>query len=169
MKRKENTNRMTVQDKVVLILLTTIPSLFLIILHVHIHWLSIKGTYLIDTNALVETTGIITSSNTYSEKSRFGTSYYYAITYEYRVNGKNFSSHQVNFGPNGFDSHDLAMAYTNKYPIGDKVKVSYEANDPNFSVLDPSVKDKSLLGLVCILAIFPGIPVFIAILKGTYT
>ena len=117
-------------------------------------WADIKGTYLLNTNTLLETPGIITSSTIYSNENKYGVYYHYAISYEYSVNGEIFSSQQVTFGPDGFNSRDLALAYTNQYPVGKKIKVYYEVGNPNFAVLEPNIKDENFpvaIGFVAIL------------------
>jgi hypothetical protein len=57
------------------------------------------------------------------------------VLYDYRLSNGNYSSDQIGFGK--FDSADVsdAQAIINSYPVGTSVKVYYDPQSPDFSVL----------------------------------
>lgn len=129
-----------------------------------ISWPEIKGTYLLPTSSLMTTTGRITASNIYSEKSRYGTSFHYDIHYEYSLDQKMYTADQVTFGPDGFDTPEEAQQHADRYPVGSSVTVFYEQGNPAFAVLEPDVKDfASIPMLLSIFCVFSVIVLFVSV------
>lgn len=152
---------MKTPERTLLLLLTIIPGVFVLGIVGYIRWSDIKGTFFTNMSSLSTTQGTITSSSTYFQDSSRGGAYYYNIVYQFSVDGEIYSSNQVTFGPTGSTSGDIAVQYTNKYPIGAKVIVYYDPSDPTFSVLEPKVRSYDFLGLIGLLLFFPLVAVLL--------
>ena len=95
--------------------------------------------------------GIITVSEVTKHESTTGTgtnkrrtvTYHAKIHYKYSANGKSYTSNNVTFG----QSTEGAGEIVNRYPIGKKVKVFYNPQDPKVAVLEPGVSMASYLFL----------------------
>jgi len=120
-------------------------------------WHDIKGSYLINTNALSKTAGTIRSSGIIRKNgSKTGTTYHYLIDYEFRVNDRIYRSDQVTFAPTGTKDRGFAEEYIGKYPVGKSVTVFYEEGNPSFSALEPDAKDDGFLAVLG--GVFTGLP-----------
>lgn len=103
------------------------------------------------------TSGEITSfKNNYISNPSAINSYQPEIEYLYVINGKNHISNKLNFSlAQGMGNKENAIYYSKKYKVGNKVKVSYNPNNPIQSVLEPDINDKHFfitlsLAIVCI-------------------
>ncbi len=78
------------------------------------------------------------------------------ITYEYSVNQRTYTSHDVGFVAKVFG--DSARKKRDRYPVGKKVRVYYSTEDPNIAVLEPGVKWVGFIsaGLISIFFTFIG-------------
>jgi len=84
------------------------------------------------------TTGVITESkiNRYLKRWQKG----YDIGYEYSVNNIIYIGHQINYSDKRTDPEKMIQ----KYPLGTKVTVYYDARLPKYSTLEKSTLDVSV-------------------------
>jgi hypothetical protein len=101
-------------------------------------WHNIKGSHFTDTIRLSKIPNRIVSAETYQGKRNV---VHYAIEYEYAVEGQKFRSDKVTFSHTGESGAGFAERYVSKYPVGAQVTVYYEPDDPDFSALEPNVKE----------------------------
>jgi len=123
----------------------------------------IRGSFFTDAGDFALTDGIVLDAEIGERHVTFeGVSYYYDITYEYRVNDQIFQSSQVTFRDKGSGDIRFAKSYIARYPPGSKVTVYYHRKDPDISVLEPEEKLEllpSLATLGLILLFFWGSPI----------
>ena len=106
----------------------------------------IKGSFLIHEQNLLTTNGVIITSETYKEYDiDLGMIYYYRIAYEFKVDNIFYQSNQIIASRSGSTSPDFAKEYIAKYPKGKQVTVYYEKGNASFSLLEPDVRDKTLI------------------------
>lgn len=78
------------------------------------------------------------------------------IHYEYRVNGKKFKSHIIQFGQNGSTRQHEAAATVARYKVGDVTRVYYNPHWPQQACLEPgtfqSEASLSIVGGAAIIA-----------------
>ena len=100
----------------------------------------VSSTYQYYTSDINETTeGIITQSKLrINENAIRG----YIIRYAYEVNGVTHENDTVNYKSN---YASVGREYVNKYPIGKKVVVNYDAKNPDVSVIEISKPDLRIL------------------------
>ncbi len=65
-------------------------------------------------------------------------SYFAAVTYSYRVGGREFTGKQVTFGDHGTPRLAHANAILARYPEGREIDVHFDPDRPSFSVLEKS-------------------------------
>ena len=108
--------------------------LFVIVSAVFYQYADLKGRFF--TVDFETTDGLITKSETVYKHGVKRGEYHYDILYQYSIEGNQQESGQVTFGPTGLGKHK-AQEMVDKYPIGSRVKVYYESENPTFSVLEP--------------------------------
>ena len=106
-------------------------------------WIGVDQTY----NAYQslewpEAPGEILSSGVRSETSsssgsRASTTYHAAVEYRYEVGGRWLEGDRISYGAYGTGEHDRAAAIAANYPVGARVTVYYQPEDPTESVLEP--------------------------------
>jgi hypothetical protein len=98
---------------------------------------AIRGAVFIAPSSYRTTDGTITQSCS-SYIGGKSSEYAFDIHYSYSVDGKEYSSSQVSFGPRASKSKAFADAYVRKYPVGFRTLVHYKADEPAFAVLEPT-------------------------------
>ncbi len=76
-----------------------------------------------------------------------GDSYSPEVTYEYQVNNRSYENSTIKFGENSYSSRRRAEEIAATYPVGQRVNVSYDPNEPGQSVLEPGVTGGSYIVL----------------------
>ena len=74
-----------------------------------------------------------------TRKRRRSTTYKAQVLYEYTVDGIRYSSKKVSFGEYSSSNPTHARQIINRYPEGKNVKVYFNPDKPNVSVLEPGV------------------------------
>lgn len=125
--------------------------------YIYSDWHGFKGRYFTDLSRLASAEGIIVSSSTYTSKSKRTVYYHYNIEYEFNVNGRYYLSNEITFSGEYSTHEEETQGYIREYPIGKKVIVYYDPQDPNFSVLEPDIyfnAELNMFFLVIALSIF---------------
>lgn len=125
--------------------------------YIYSDWHGFKGRYFTDLSRLASVEGIIVSSSTYTSKSKRTVYYHYNIEYEFNVNARYYLSNEITFSGEYSTHQEETRGYLSKYPIGKKVKVYYDPQDPNFSVLEPDIyfdAELNMFFLVIALSVF---------------
>ena len=92
--------------------------------------------------------GTVTASDvTYSSSADGGESNSPEISYQYTTNNVGYESHTIKFGENSYSSRRKAEGIASGYPIGKKVIVYYDPQEPERSVLEPGVSGGSYIVL----------------------
>lgn len=83
--------------------------------------------------------GVITVSEFTTNRDRDdgGTTYGASVAYDYTVNGTLHTGSNVHFGQYGTSDPSYGRGIVNRYPVGKKVRVYYNPDDPSASVLEP--------------------------------
>jgi len=76
-----------------------------------------------------------------------GVTYSPELTYEYSTSNTAYEGHTIKFGENSYSSRRKAEGIASGYPIGKKVIVYYDPQDPERSVLEPGVSGGSYIVL----------------------
>jgi len=102
----------------------------------------IKGSY--ESASWPDTLGNITSSHvskkTYKDSDhRTRTTFYPKVVYQYQVDGRRHTNSRINFGGETGSMKWLAQRAVDRYPAGKTVKVSYNPQDPTYSVLEAGI------------------------------
>ena len=95
--------------------------------------------------------GTVLESKISINSSDDGTTYGADVTYEYKVNEKTYEGDKVTVSEVSTGSRGRARNIVNRYPVGNKVTVFYDPDDPETSVLETGMTGGSWL--------FPGIGV----------
>jgi len=94
-----------------------------------------------------------------------GTSVTYSaeVLFEYEVAGTVYSANRVSFGQYSSGAPGLARKILNKYPAGTVVKVYYNPDDPEISVLEPGTTFSTYLVLIggLVFVFFGGLFLFV--------
>ena len=94
------------------------------------------------------TTGQIASSEVESHSDSDGTTYGAAITFTYTVNNTLYNSDSWRFGAWSSSDDDYAREVIARYPVGKKVTVYYDPNDPESAVLEVGVQPMDMFLLL---------------------
>ena len=105
--------------------------------------------------------GVITKSGTQLDTGRYTSSLRIDMKYDYEVDSIPYTSSLVNYAA---DYHEIDH-YLAKYPVGKKVMVYYEIDDPSLAVLEPDNKDWSIVLLPFGWIIFGGIIILVMYLS----
>lgn len=94
--------------------------------------------------------------------------YHPIINYSYNVNGETFKSDRKSFGQHKFaegyyESSTKPQEIVNRYPLGMKIKVSYNPISPNKCFLEPGLGEKPILPPLIHLSLF-GISILLLII-----
>tara|TARA_B100000767_G_C19519803_1_gene431955 strand:+ start:121 stop:645 length:525 start_codon:yes stop_codon:yes gene_type:complete len=120
----------------------------------------IRGGFFPETINLESTKGIITTSKvSFHAGSRGVSGYRFIVEYEFKVKDRKYVSDKVSYGNKHFREKLKAEEITNRYPIGKKVTVYYENNNPELSILEP--KENSNNELLIALTIFGSFIIFL--------
>jgi uncharacterized protein DUF3592 len=114
------------------------------------------------------TTGKITASDVWSNPGADSTKYRVSIGYEYVVGGHTFIGTEVRIGLNNAStgSRRAAQRLCRKYPVGSRVAVHYNPNDPRRSLVETGISIPVVLNsLVAITFTATGIIVIVATLR----
>ncbi len=117
----------------------SIAGVIIILCYIYSDWHGFKGRYFTDLSRLASAEGIIVSSSTYTSKSKRTIYYHYNIEYEFNVNGRYYLSNEITFSGEYSPHEQETRGYIREYPIGKKVIVYYDPQDPSFSVLEPNI------------------------------
>jgi hypothetical protein len=88
------------------------------------------------------TTGRVISSEmearrSHSSEGGYSTSYYAVVLYEYMVDGKRYQSNRLTLGtPIGTSFTGRVQKKLQEYPVGNRVQVFYDPDDPTEAVLE---------------------------------
>jgi hypothetical protein len=127
------------------------------------NWHGFKGAYLVDLTAMAEAQGEITHSSIHTSKWKNKVYYHYLIKYAFSVGGESYSSDKVAFNDNSSLNQASAQRVVNKYPVGKKITVYYNPQDPQFSVLEFDRNEDASLKLFFLIS-----SVLIFLLSGGY-
>ena len=82
--------------------------------------------------------GVVTVSEFTSNRDDDGSVTYGAsIAYDYTVSGTSLTGSNVHFGQYGTSDPSYGRSIVNRYPVGKRVRVYYNSDDPSTSVLEP--------------------------------
>ena len=94
------------------------------------------------------TEGEVVSSHVKSRHDSDGdTSYSAAVRYEYEVNGTTYVSRTISFGRKLYFGRASAEDVAAMYPVGEKVTVYYDPNNPKIATLEPGISVGSFIVL----------------------
>jgi hypothetical protein len=116
--------------------------------------------------------GVIGRSEvTESSDSEGGTSYSPEVTYTYQANGLLQEGERIKFGENSYSSRRRAEEIIAQYPVGTRVTVHYDPEQPDHSVLEPGVTGGSYIvlgiGLIFLFVSAILVPIiFVANMRG---
>jgi hypothetical protein len=92
---------------------------------------------------------------------RSSTTYHAEVLYEYTIKGVKYSSNRVSFGQHGSSNPTHARQIVSRYPPSKNVKVYFNPNKPEISVLEPGTTWASYMPLgIGIIFSFAGIAIF---------
>jgi len=83
--------------------------------------------------------GIIVKSNVKISR-RYRGEYYADIVYEFDVAGKRYHGDKITFGGECVDMSCVYNIVRNEYPKNKRVKVYYDPDNPEISILEPGVR-----------------------------
>ncbi len=84
-----------------------------------------------------------------TNRRRSRTTYYPKIAFHYQVDGHNFTSSRIAFGTGDSGGKmKWAQKVISKYPVGNKVTVYYDPQDPQYGVLEAGMTWRSVFLLV---------------------
>lgn len=106
--------------------------------------------------------GRVIFSDVREDSDEDGASYHADVSYEYVVNDREYLSDQVSFGQYGSSNYSHAAEIVRRYPVGERVTVYYNPEQPETAVLEPGVTWSSYMVLVMGLC-FMGVPLLIAV------
>ncbi|NQZ09443.1 MAG: DUF3592 domain-containing protein [Algicola sp.] len=141
----------TQKKQTLLRIAATIAIIFVVIIAIRFD--DIQGGFLIASNQYETSEGHIVVSQ---GKLR------YKIQYQFEVNGQQYTSNKVHFGPTKYNSLKKSQDLSNAYPVGQQVVVYYKKDNPGFSVLNPSVNSNDDFILMFALLGFIGLVLLIA-------
>ncbi|MBK8988939.1 MAG: DUF3592 domain-containing protein [Chloroflexi bacterium] len=105
--------------------------------------------------------GTIISATVREDRDDDGTSYFADVTYQYTAADRRHSSDNVSFGQYGGSSRH-AEGIVARYPVGQRVTVYYDPDDPMTAVLEPGANFGSYL-LVGMGALFIGVALLVGL------
>jgi len=114
---------------------------FFILLGAFFLWIGVKILHTANASKSWPTvTGKVVSSSVGTQRGdKGGITYHGEVLYEYVVDGKTLSSHELSFGDYGSNDPSHAREVVNKYPVGTVVTVHYSPSNPEKAVLEPGI------------------------------
>ncbi len=107
-----------------------------------------------DSSSWPATNGIVTHSGIVRHPGEGGSTYTVEVEYDYEVNHVDYHGKRVGFELKLDLSQSAAKDFIAKYPVGSKVTVYYEPEDPKVSTLITGTSQSSLvLGCIATLAV----------------
>lgn len=85
---------------------------------------------------------------------RTTTTYFPSVLYQYKVDGRHYTSHRIEFGGESGGMKRMAKKVVDKYPSGKKVTVYYNPQDPKYGVLEAGFTWSSLIVFLAGIAFF---------------
>lgn len=144
------------QKKQTLLKISAIVAILFVVLLVS-RFDDIQGGFFISSNQYETTQGQIIVSEAKLQ---------YNIQYQFEIDGKQYTSAKVHFGPSEYSNLKKSQDLASTYPVGAQVEVYYKKNNPEFSVLNPYINSNgdfklifSLLGFIVLLLIIAAISV----------
>lgn len=95
-----------------------------------------------------EAPGQITVSSIRTQVNKGKRTYWAEVDYEYTVNGSQHTGNTVSFGAARNSNRQLVEKVVDRYPLGHAVKVHYDPEAPEVSVLEPGVTFGAYFGLI---------------------
>jgi hypothetical protein len=124
---------------------TAIPILILIF-----RFEDVRGSYFITTIDFSTVNGkIVESKITHGHRPN----YRFNISYNYEVNGIKYTNSRVGFGFKGSNDKSSVTEILSRYPVGKKVQVYFDSQQPNFSVLEPERNSRNDFYIVLFLSL----------------
>ena len=71
--------------------------------------------------------------------------YFPRVLYQYKVDGRHYTSHRIEFGGESGGMKRMAKKVVDRYPSGKKVTVYYNPQDPKYGVLEAGFTWSSLI------------------------
>lgn len=76
---------------------------------------------------------------------RTSITYFPRVLYQYKVDGRHYTSHRIEFGGESGGMKRMAKKVVDKYPAGKKVTVHYNPQDPQYAILEAGFTWSSLI------------------------
>ena len=153
---EENRNIFWIGIGIVSILFFTVS-----IILIYNNWYEIKLNYFGDINSFPKIEGTIQDAGI-ALSNRNSVIYYYPhVIYSYNVNNVKYKSERISFEGVRFNGNGLAESYMRRFPIGGKVQVYYDPENPRISVLDPNGRNYYIIEFIGVLSFLFFIIVFI--------
>ncbi len=140
------------QKKQTLLKISAILAIIFVVI-IAIRFDDIQGGFIIASNQYETTEGQIIVSEA---KLR------YNIQYQFEIDGKQYTSDKVHFGPSEYNNLKKSQDLANTYPVDAQVVVYYKKSNPEFSVLNPSINSNHDFKLLFALYGFIGLVLLIA-------
>jgi uncharacterized integral membrane protein len=131
------------------------------IILIYNNWYEIKLNYFGDINSFPKIEGTIQDAGIAISNRKTYIYYYPCVTYSYNVNNVKYKSERISFEGVRFNENGLAESYMRRFPIGGKVQVYYDPEDPRISVLDPNGRNYYVIEFIGVLSFLLLIVVFI--------
>jgi hypothetical protein len=109
------------------------------------------------------TSGEVTYSQVRESSDEDGTSYFADVTYGYVANDRRYTSDNVSFGQYG-GTYKHASGIVERYPVGQRVTVSYNPEEPQTAVLEPGATWSSYM-ILFMGFMFAGLPLLIGMIS----
>jgi hypothetical protein len=131
------------------------------IILIYNNWYEIKLNYFGDINSFLKIEGTIQDAGIALSNRKTSIYYYPCVTYSYNVNNVQYKSERISFEGVRFNENGLAKSYMRRFPIGGKVQVYYDPENPRISVLDPNGRNYYVIEFIGVLSFLLFIVVFI--------
>jgi len=107
----------------------------------------------IDYSGYDQAEGMIIVSETEYKAGLASHALHFNIWYRYTVNGIEYVSNRVHHGYTGSNSDGpgYAKGYVTKYPVGKQIVVFFDPDKPQYSVLEPEIRQYSAISLSIIM------------------
>jgi len=109
------------------------------------NWPSTQGTI---------SSSYISEQTRRASKGHTSITYFPRVLYQYKVDGRHYTSHRIEFGGESGGMKRMAKKVVDKYPSGKKVTVHYNPQDPKYGVLEAGFTWSSLIVFLAGIAFF---------------
>lgn len=92
-------------------------------------WPSVQGT--------VRSSGVREETSSSGSRRSSSTTYHASVVYDYQVGGQAYQGERISYGEYGTGDSGRAQKIAAGYPEGAEVRVYYQPDDPQESVLEP--------------------------------